>query len=143
MHDNLHSLRKGIPTNTAPAPSPADAHPLRIFFLGSIVSELIQSLLPHRTSQLNDIAKVCLLESGIGLYVAYHLEKYYPWRSEQVSMLYRPMRRRTCPPVSILTRTSQAHNCSRFTINPIYPHPRCPRRITTRIRSARQLRARC
>jgi len=59
------------------------------FFLGGIVSELVQSLLPHKTFQFGDIV-ANLLGSSIGLYVTYHLEKYYRRRRE-ISRLYRPL----------------------------------------------------
>jgi len=53
------------------------------------VSELVQSLLPHKTFQFGDVV-ANLLGSSIGLYVAYHLEKYYRRRRE-ISRLYRPL----------------------------------------------------
>jgi len=46
IHDNPHSLRKEIPTNKFLAPLPAEAHLFVCFFLGGIVNELAQSLLP-------------------------------------------------------------------------------------------------
>ncbi|KAI0256369.1 hypothetical protein BJV78DRAFT_1171422 [Lactifluus subvellereus] len=59
------------------------------FFLGGIVSEFVQSLLPHKTFQFGDVV-ANLLGSGIGLYIAYHLERYYRQRRE-ISRLYRPL----------------------------------------------------
>ncbi|KAF8265461.1 hypothetical protein EI94DRAFT_1588784 [Lactarius quietus] len=59
------------------------------FFLGGIVSEFVQSLLPYKTFQFGDVV-ANLLGSGIGLYVAYHLERYYRQRRE-ISRLYRPL----------------------------------------------------
>jgi len=59
------------------------------FFLGGIVSEFVQSLLPYKTFQFGDIV-ANLLGSGIGLYVAYHLERYYRQRRE-IWRLYRPL----------------------------------------------------
>ncbi|KAH9979036.1 hypothetical protein BGW80DRAFT_1282510 [Lactifluus volemus] len=59
------------------------------FFLGGIVSEFVQSLLPHKTFQFGDIV-ANLLGSGIGLYIAYNLERYYRRRRE-ISRLYRPL----------------------------------------------------
>jgi VanZ family protein len=59
------------------------------FVLGGIVSEFVQSLLPHKTFQFGDVV-ANLLGSGIGLYVAYHLERYYRQRRE-ISRLYRPL----------------------------------------------------
>jgi len=58
-------------------------------FLGGFVSEFVQSLLPHKTFQFGDVV-ANILGSGIGLYVAYHLEKYYRRRRE-ISRLYRPL----------------------------------------------------
>ncbi|KAH9985791.1 hypothetical protein BJV74DRAFT_775446, partial [Russula compacta] len=60
------------------------------FFIGGIVSELVQSLLPYKTFQFGDIVVSKPLGSGIGLYVAYHLERYYRQRRE-ISRLYRPL----------------------------------------------------
>ncbi|KAN0132117.1 hypothetical protein V8E53_010154 [Lactarius tabidus] len=59
------------------------------FILGGIVSEVVQSLLPYKTFQFGDVV-ANLLGSGIGLYVAYHLERYYRRRRE-ISRLYRPL----------------------------------------------------
>ncbi|KAI9455456.1 hypothetical protein BJY52DRAFT_1098012, partial [Lactarius psammicola] len=59
------------------------------FILGGIVSEFVQSLLPYKIFQFGDIV-ANLLGSGIGLYVAYHLERYYRQRRE-ISRLYRPL----------------------------------------------------
>lgn len=59
------------------------------FILGGIVSEFVQSLLPYKTFQFSDIV-ANLLGSGIGLYVAFHLERYYRQRRE-ISRLYRPL----------------------------------------------------
>ncbi|KAH9973644.1 hypothetical protein BJV77DRAFT_1056448 [Russula vinacea] len=59
------------------------------FFLGGVVSEFVQSLLPYKTFQFGDVV-ANLLGSGIGLYVAYHLERYYRQRRE-IWRLYRPL----------------------------------------------------
>ncbi|TFY62646.1 hypothetical protein EVJ58_g3731 [Rhodofomes roseus] len=59
------------------------------FFLGGIVSEFVQSLLPHQEFHIGDIA-ANLLGSSLGLYVAYHLERYYRHRRE-ISRLYQPL----------------------------------------------------
>ncbi|EED85459.1 predicted protein [Postia placenta Mad-698-R] len=49
------------------------------FFVGGIVSEFVQSMLPAN-----------LLGSSLGLYIAYHLERYYRHRRE-ISRLYQPL----------------------------------------------------
>ncbi|KAI0049946.1 hypothetical protein FA95DRAFT_1514910 [Auriscalpium vulgare] len=59
------------------------------FLFGGIVSEIVQSLLPYKTFQFGDIV-ANLLGSTIGLYTAYHLERYYRHRRE-ISRLYRPL----------------------------------------------------
>ncbi|TFY66684.1 hypothetical protein EVG20_g4400 [Dentipellis fragilis] len=56
---------------------------------GGIVSEFVQGLLPYKQFQFGDIV-ANLLGSSIGLYVAYHLERYYRHRRE-ISRLYRPL----------------------------------------------------
>ncbi|TDL24247.1 hypothetical protein BD410DRAFT_820404 [Rickenella mellea] len=58
-------------------------------FFGGIVSEFVQSLLPYKEFQIGDVV-ANLLGSGIGLYVAYYLERYYRHRRE-ISRLYRPI----------------------------------------------------
>ncbi|KAI0066046.1 hypothetical protein BV25DRAFT_1912849 [Artomyces pyxidatus] len=57
--------------------------------LGGIVSEFVQSLLPYKQFQFGDIV-ANLLGSAIGLYTAYHLERYHRHRRE-ISRLYRPL----------------------------------------------------
>ncbi|KAI0075749.1 hypothetical protein K474DRAFT_1646117 [Panus rudis PR-1116 ss-1] len=59
------------------------------FFFGGIVSEFVQSMLPYKEFQFGDVV-ANLLGSSIGLYVAYHLERYYRHRRE-ISRLYRPL----------------------------------------------------
>lgn len=59
------------------------------FFVGGIVSEFVQSMLPHKEFQIGDIA-ANLLGSSLGLYIAYHLERYYRHRRE-ISRLYQPL----------------------------------------------------
>jgi len=59
------------------------------FVLGGIVSEFVQSLLPHKEFQFGDIA-ANILGSSIGLVIAYYLEKYYRARRE-IHRLYRPL----------------------------------------------------
>ncbi|KAJ8077192.1 hypothetical protein PM082_001620 [Marasmius tenuissimus] len=58
-------------------------------FCGGIVSEIIQSFLPYKQFELGDVA-ANLLGSTIGLYCAFHLERYYRHRRE-IARLYRPL----------------------------------------------------
>ncbi|OBZ70859.1 Uncharacterized protein C11E3.10 [Grifola frondosa] len=59
------------------------------FLFGGIVSEIVQSMLPHKDFQFGDVV-ANLLGSSIGLYIAYYLERYYRHRRE-ISRLYRPL----------------------------------------------------
>ncbi|KAH8108001.1 hypothetical protein BXZ70DRAFT_913619 [Cristinia sonorae] len=59
------------------------------FILGGIVSEFVQSLLPHKHFQFGDIV-ANIFGSSLGLVIAYHLEKYYRHRRE-INRLYRPL----------------------------------------------------
>ncbi|KAJ3906807.1 hypothetical protein F5879DRAFT_944695 [Lentinula edodes] len=59
------------------------------FFCGGILSEVVQSLLPYKEFQMGDVI-ANLLGSAIGLYAAYHTERYYRHRRE-ISRLYRPL----------------------------------------------------
>ncbi|KAI0368351.1 hypothetical protein BV20DRAFT_928782, partial [Pilatotrama ljubarskyi] len=59
------------------------------FFFGGIISEIVQSMLPYKEFQVGDVA-ANLLGSTLGLYVAYHLERYYRHRRE-ISRLYQPL----------------------------------------------------
>ncbi|KAF8635191.1 hypothetical protein AX17_003967 [Amanita inopinata Kibby_2008] len=59
------------------------------FFCGSILSEVIQSLLPYKEFDLDDII-ANLLGSSVGLFAAYHIDRYYRYRRE-ISRLYRPL----------------------------------------------------
>lgn len=90
------------------------------FFLGGIVSESVQSLLPHKTFQFGDVV-ANLLGSGIGLYVAYHLEKYYRRRRE-ISRLYRPLSASN----SSLALDSDEENDSGTQLLPLYNKPDTP-----------------
>jgi len=58
-------------------------------FFGCIVSEIVQSMLPYKEFDFGDVV-ANLLGSGIGLYVAYYIERYYRHRRE-ISRLYRPL----------------------------------------------------
>ncbi|TFY76880.1 hypothetical protein EWM64_g7133 [Hericium alpestre] len=58
-------------------------------FFGAIGSEFLQGLLPYKEFQFGDIV-ANLLGSSMGMYVAYHLERYYRRRRE-ISRLYRPL----------------------------------------------------
>ncbi|KAH9951547.1 hypothetical protein B0H21DRAFT_775754 [Amylocystis lapponica] len=59
------------------------------FLCGGILSEFVQSMLPHKQFQLGDVI-ANLLGSSLGLYIAYYLERYYRHRRE-ISRLYRPL----------------------------------------------------
>lgn len=59
------------------------------FFFGGLVSEIIQSLLPHKRFDFGDVV-ANVLGSSVGLYTSYHLEKHYRSRRE-ISRLYRPL----------------------------------------------------
>lgn len=65
------------------------------FFLGGIVSEFVQSMLPYKEFQVGDVA-ANLLGSTLGLYIAYHLERYYRHRRE-IHSLYRPLDTQSIP----------------------------------------------
>ncbi|KAL0578282.1 hypothetical protein V5O48_003693 [Marasmius crinis-equi] len=58
-------------------------------FCGGILSEIIQSMLPYKEFEFGDIA-ANLLGATIGLYSAFHLERYYRHRRE-IARLYRPL----------------------------------------------------
>jgi VanZ family protein len=59
------------------------------FFFGGIVSEIVQSMLPYKNFDFGDVV-ANLLGSGIGLCLAYYIERYYRHRRE-ISRLYRPL----------------------------------------------------
>jgi len=59
------------------------------FVFGGVVSEIVQSLLPHKEFQVGDVA-ANLIGSSIGLWTAYYLERYYR-RRQEISRLYRPI----------------------------------------------------
>ncbi|KAE9411210.1 hypothetical protein BT96DRAFT_869838 [Gymnopus androsaceus JB14] len=59
------------------------------FFCGGILSEIVQSMLPYKEFQIGDVM-ANLLGSSIGLYLAYHMERYYRRRRE-ITRLYRPL----------------------------------------------------
>jgi len=59
------------------------------FFCGGILSEVIQSLLPYKVFQIGDVI-ANLLGSSVGLFAAYHLERYYRHRRE-IARLYQPI----------------------------------------------------
>jgi len=89
-------------------------------FLGGIVSEFVQSLLPHKTFQFGDVV-ANLLGSGIGLYVAYHLERYYRQRRE-IMRLYRPLSASN----SSLNLPSDEEDESGTQLLPLYNKPDTP-----------------
>jgi len=89
-------------------------------FLGGIVSEYVQSLLPYKTFQFGDIV-ANILGSGIGLYIAYHLERYYRRRRE-ISRLYRPLSASS----SSLNLDSDEDEESGMQLLPLYNKPDTP-----------------
>ncbi|KAI0766511.1 hypothetical protein BC629DRAFT_1292960 [Irpex lacteus] len=60
------------------------------FFFGGILSEVVQSLLPYKEFQMGDVI-ANLLGSSLGLYIAYHLERYYRHRREVRFLLLLPV----------------------------------------------------
>ncbi|KAF8813849.1 hypothetical protein BYT27DRAFT_7220196 [Phlegmacium glaucopus] len=59
------------------------------FFCGGILSEFVQAALPYKHFDWGDVM-ANLLGSSLGLYVAYHLERYYRHRRE-IARLYQPL----------------------------------------------------
>lgn len=59
------------------------------FFCGGILSEFVQALLPYKEFQIGDLV-ANLFGSSVGLFIAYHLERYYRHRKE-IGRLYRPL----------------------------------------------------
>jgi hypothetical protein len=59
------------------------------FFCGGILSEFVQAALPFKNFEWGDVL-ANLVGSSLGLYLAYHLEKYYRHRRE-IARLYRPL----------------------------------------------------
>jgi len=59
------------------------------FFFGGFVSEIVQSMLPHKHFDFGDVA-ANVVGSTIGLYTSYHIEKHYRSRRE-IARLYRPL----------------------------------------------------
>ncbi|KAF8160753.1 hypothetical protein B0H34DRAFT_350589 [Crassisporium funariophilum] len=59
------------------------------FLCGGIISEFVQAALPFKEFQWGDVA-ANISGSALGLYVAYHLERYYRHRRE-IARLYRPL----------------------------------------------------
>ncbi|KAI6033153.1 hypothetical protein F5J12DRAFT_918590 [Pisolithus orientalis] len=51
------------------------------FFFGGVISEVVQSLLPHKQFDFGDVV-ANISGSAIGLFVAYYLERYYRTRRE-------------------------------------------------------------
>ncbi|KAJ7685247.1 hypothetical protein DFH06DRAFT_36169 [Mycena polygramma] len=59
------------------------------FFCGGILSEFVQAMLPYKQFQFGDVV-ANLLGSSIGLFAAYHMERYYRKRRE-IARLYQPL----------------------------------------------------
>ncbi|KAF9529236.1 hypothetical protein CPB83DRAFT_272894 [Crepidotus variabilis] len=58
-------------------------------FLGGVLIEIVQAVLPFKQLELGDIL-ANLLGASLGLWVAFNLERYYRHRKE-ISRLYRPL----------------------------------------------------
>jgi len=58
-------------------------------FLGGIVSEIVQSLLPYKRFEFGDVV-ANLLGASLGLYISFHIESYYRKRRE-IARLYKPL----------------------------------------------------
>ncbi|KAF8623095.1 hypothetical protein AX15_006506 [Amanita polypyramis BW_CC] len=59
------------------------------FLCGSILSEVVQSVLPFKHFEIEDVF-ANILGSSVGLFAAYHIDRYYRYRRE-ISRLYRPL----------------------------------------------------
>jgi len=59
------------------------------FFCGGILSEFVQAALPFKQFEWGDVL-ANLVGSSLGLYIAYHLERYHRHRRE-IARLYRPL----------------------------------------------------
>jgi len=59
------------------------------FFCGGILSEVLQSILPYKQFDIEDIF-ANLLGSSVGLFAASYIDRYYRYRRE-ISRLYRPL----------------------------------------------------
>jgi len=59
------------------------------FFVGGVMSEVVQSMLPYHAFQVMDVV-ANLGGCSIGLYVVYNLERYHRYRRE-IARLYRPL----------------------------------------------------
>ncbi|CDO69211.1 hypothetical protein BN946_scf185042.g113 [Trametes cinnabarina] len=88
------------------------------FFFGGIISEIVQSMLPYKEFQAGDIA-ANLLGSTLGLYIAYHLERYYRHRRE-ISRLYQPL------DTDGLSEDEQDSDVDATQLLPLYHEPRRP-----------------
>jgi len=58
-------------------------------FFGGLISEVVQSLLPHNHFDVGDVV-ANVIGSAIGLYISYHIERHYRSRRE-IARLYRPL----------------------------------------------------
>ncbi|KAI0633524.1 hypothetical protein C8Q77DRAFT_1115467 [Trametes polyzona] len=89
------------------------------FFFGGVISEIVQSMLPYKEFQLGDIM-ANLLGSTLGLYVAYHLERYYRHRRE-ISRLYQPLG------ADGLSEDEEEEDIDGTQLLPLHYEPRTPR----------------
>ncbi|KAG2113953.1 uncharacterized protein F5147DRAFT_680734 [Suillus discolor] len=89
------------------------------FFFGGFVSEIVQSLLPHKEFQSGDVV-ANWLGSTVGLYLAYYIERYYRSRRE-IARLYRPLETGDIS-------DAEDEGTSGTQLLPLYSHPSAPSR---------------
>lgn len=82
------------------------------------MSEIVQSMLPHKEFQSGDVV-ANWLGSTLGLYLAYHIERYYRSRRE-IARLYRPLE---TDYISDADNASDDEGMSGTQLLPLYSHP--------------------
>ncbi|KAI0746009.1 hypothetical protein C8Q76DRAFT_705724 [Earliella scabrosa] len=100
------------------------------FFFGGIVSEFVQSMLPYKEFQVGDVA-ANLLGSSLGLWIAYHLERYYRHRRE-IARLYRPLDTEALP-----SDDEDEDEADGTQLLPLHHQPSTPRTLTKPSRPSR------
>ncbi|KAG2079286.1 hypothetical protein BDR04DRAFT_997459 [Suillus decipiens] len=88
------------------------------FFFGGFVSEIVQSMLPHKEFEFGDVV-ANWLGSTVGLYLAYYIEKYHRSRRE-IARLYRPLE---TDEISDADDASDNEATSGTQLLPLYTHP--------------------
>ncbi|KAG1799752.1 uncharacterized protein HD556DRAFT_1344600 [Suillus plorans] len=89
------------------------------FFFGGFVSEIVQSMLPHKEFQSGDVV-ANWLGSTVGLYLAYYIERYYRSQRE-IARLYRPLETNDIS-------DAEDEGMSGTQLLPLYSHPSAPSR---------------